>query len=281
MKRTLTILALLILLCGCSLSAPMASTPPATTVPVIETTVLPTTIPQQTEETVPAATDPPVEYLDVESGAFLLRYTDEESGSWLDYYCYIPTNATKNMPLLVFLHGDGEVNRPESLLDFGPMEMAKEIYAEEFPFIAILPCARIPSWIDSGIPETLMGLISAVSEQYHINQDKIMLSGHSRGAIGVWHLLGLYGDVFSAAVPVSCGAYSNVDFDMAATVPVRAFAGTSGEAEKRYAADMQKAVSRILEVGGSAELLILEDLGHAETCTAAFTEALFAWMLRQ
>ena len=279
MKRCLMyILVLTLILSGCGLLRPDSAVS-STEIPVVT---------QQISETNPMTEPVPTElftepiiYLEIDAGSYLERYTDPETSDYLDYYLHIPENAVENMPLLVFLHGDGEVGKVSGLENYGPIFATREIYGENFPFIALFPCTRSYSWITGTIPDTLIGLIDAISEGLNVDCDRIILAGHSRGAIGVWNLIGMYGDYFSCAVPISCGPGTMIDYEKYGAVPVRAFAGTEGTYEKNYAAAMRNTVEKLMENGAVAELYILENMSHDQTHIAAFTEETIQWMISQ
>lgn len=256
MKRYISVILMLtILLCGCTRVKP-------------DPTELPTT----------AATEPPIV---AEPGSYLETYTDPETEAYLDYYIHFPNHATADMPLLVFLHGDGEVAQPWLLENYGPIQAAREIYGEDFPFIAVFPCTRMASWTSGRIPATLMGLIEHIAEQYQVDRDKIMLTGHSRGAIGVWNLINRHGDYFSCAVPISCGPGIVLDYALVSQVPLRAVVGTVGELEVNYGQAMQRTVNALTEAGGEAEIIVMKGQTHQQTSTAAYTQEIFEWMLEQ
>lgn len=274
-KRTLFCLIALCLLCGCNQEFIEPTQPTEGIAASIQTeppseTVLPTEPPSE-----------PVVYFDIEAGSYLEKYTDKNTNDYLEYYLFIPENATINMPLIVFLHGDGEVGAPDLLENYGLIVKAREIYGEKYPFIAIYPCTRVASWTDGTIPDTLKGLIDETVKTYSIDTEHIILTGHSRGAIGTWYLLGLYGDYFSAAVPISCGPGMEISAEKCAEVPVLAFVGSIGETESRYKRAMQKIVNQIVEIGGTAELIVLDQQEHHTTSTAAYTAETFEWMLSQ
>lgn len=274
-KRTLFWLAALFLLGGCNQET-FETTQTTDKIPVSIQTEAPSETVLPTEPS-----SEPVVYLDVEAGSYLEKYTDKNSNDYLEYYLFIPENATQNMPLIVFLHGDGEVGSPDLLENYGLIVKAREIYGEEFPFIVLYPCTRVASWTDGTIPDTLKGLIDETVMTYSIDTEHIILTGHSRGAIGTWYLLGLYGDYFSAAVPISCGPGMEISAENCAEVPVLAFVGSIGETESRYRRAMQKIINQIVELGGTAELIVLEQQEHHTTSTAAYTAETFEWMLSQ
>ena len=279
MKKACIVCLLLFLLCACAFEAQPAEVTSVPSEPAEEFSQAPVTE-ISTEMPTETVTVPPYIF-PMEPGSYLETYQDEETQDYLDYYLFIPEGASDKMPLVIFLHGDGEVGNPLLLEDFGLIKAAREIYGEKFPFIAISPCTRVESWISGSIPQTLIGLIDDISERLSINTDRIIITGHSRGAIGVWHMISTYGDFFSAAVPVSCGAETALDMENCVQVPVLAHAGNIGKNENIYREQMFNIVHKIKENGGNAELIVLESKNHTQTSTCAFTEEVFLWMLEQ
>ena len=279
MKKACIVCLLLFLLCACAFEAQPAEVTSVSSDPAEEFSQAPVTE-ISTEIPTEAVTVPPYIF-PMEPGSYLETYQDEETQDYLDYYLFIPEGASDKMPLVIFLHGDGEVGNPLLLEDFGLIKAAREIYGEKFPFIAISPCTRVESWISGSIPQTLIGLIDDISERLSINTDRIIITGHSRGAIGVWHMISTYGDFFSAAVPVSCGAETALDMENCVQVPVLAHAGNIGKNENIYREQMFNIVHIIKEYGGNAEMIVLENKNHTQTSTCAFTEDVLLWMLEQ
>ena len=220
-------------LCACShvrFDIPDLPTEPT----VLETT----TIATQPVVTEPAPTDPPMPTdpsFVAEAGSYIDSYYSDEYQDYLDYYIHIPKDAVDGMPLIIFLHGDGEVGRIDLLPEFGLISHSLEIYGESFPYILLEPNTRIESWTKGNIPKLLFELINYVVDYYNIDPNKIILTGFSRGAIGVWDMISIYGGYFSAAVPVSSPHQKgHIDYIKAAEVPVWTFAGDIGETERWY-----------------------------------------------
>jgi predicted peptidase len=286
MKKILSICLISVILTGCFHSE-IGRTEPAET--ELNTTTEPTVLPSDptappTEAPTLPPTEPPTEpvlYLDKEAGIYQENFQDEIENKDMDYYLFIPENATQEMPLVVFLHGDGEVNQIEKLENNSLMSSVWEIYGDNFPFIAISPCTRAKSWIDWYIPRTLKNLIDSVAETYNVDTDHIIITGHSRGAVGVWHMVNKHGDYFSAAVPISCYAWEKLKMDTCTKVPIRAFCGTYEEFERKYSGTMEYQISQISSNGGDAKFTLFSGLKHAETPAAAYTKELFEWMLSQ
>jgi len=274
MKKMILILICLLLFCGCA--QPSAAPSEPTVIASEAPTVPPTEPPSE------APTEPPTEpivYIDMEPGSYLERFEDSETGNYFDYYLHIPNNATEGMPLFVFLHGDGEVGAAYKLENYGPIQAARDIYGENFPFIAVFPCTRVQSWVMGTIPQTLIDLLDYTADRFNADTSRIMLTGHSRGSIGVWNLISKYGDYFCCAVPISCGPESNMDFENCAKVPVRAVVGRIGELENLYGIAMKRTVEKLAELGGDAEIIVMEKMAHEHTSTAAYSQEMFDWML--
>lgn len=268
--RTLIVLTAALLLSGCAAAEDASTTLPSAPPTTAET------LPPET--TAPAVTEP----LFPGSGNHPLRYDSETTGDYLEYYLHIPEGVEAGMPLVIFLHGDGQVDKIDELANYGMIAKSREAYGEEFPFIGLTPCTRRISWVHDTIPDTLMELIEHVVSEYQINREKVIITGHSRGAIGTWNLISLYGGYFSAAVPMSCDCGDRIiDYDKAAEVPVRAFVGYQGDLDKKYCPAMNYMCYEINQHGGDAELTVFWEYYHDATCNLAFTPDLFEWMLAQ
>ena len=133
------------------------------------------------------------------------------------------------MPLVIFLHGDGEIGRIDALENIALMENCKEFYGNEFPFIAIAPCRFQKSWSFGDSPSALIALIQETVDSYHIDPDRVIISGFSSGAMGVWYLISNYPDYFSAAVPISCPNEYPIIYENIINVPIWSFVGEKEE----------------------------------------------------
>ncbi len=280
-KIAIQIVSALIVLTGCTVPASESA---LTTIPIattVELTESPMESPTESVLTTiaPIETTPPL--IDIPAGSHLFRFTSEKTGDYLDYYLFVPENAVAGMPLMVFLHGDGEVGKIEALEFYGPILSLREHYGEDFPCILVSPCTRQASWTNGTIPGTLMDLIDYVADECDADTSRVVISGHSRGAMGVWYLISEYGDYFSAAVPVSCGTDMVLDYENVTKVPVYALAGDDGKYENIYKRDMDSLVLNIQAENGAAVFECLEGCNHIDTVTAAYSKTLIEWILEQ
>ena len=172
------------------------------------------------------------------------------------YYEVIPPNATTNMPLWIYLHGDGGLTTG-GIVSLNAVKKA----SEGFFVLAPSPAHFKADWSSSPIPQNLKKLIDYIVDKYQIDEERIILSGSSRGAIGAWNMVDKYPNTFSVLFPISCPAVGNNACNFKTTV-VRAHAGTVGQYEKGYASSMNSFVNRIKSCGGDATFTIHEGKAH-------------------
>lgn len=291
MKRIVCLVISLMVLCGCGAeSSGLDSISPSENEVIVteyatEANVPSASVPSDNPppET-PEITEPPTEaasVLNIPSGTYSGVFSDSELNERLDYFYFVPENAVEGLPLIVFLHGDGNVGLPQSMETSGFIRFAKDIYGESFPFIVLQPCTSRYSWIDGNLPQALIGLTDKIANECAVDRNRIIITGHSRGAIGTWALITLYGNYFSAAVPVSCGNQTAMDYDVCSQVPVWAFAGNIGQDELGYHGIMRYIVDTIEAHGGTATMTTLAGYSHGMTLEGAYTKETIEWMLAQ
>ena len=238
-----------------------------------ETTTRKEEVPKTVEEPKKPATSTPAK-------SHKARFTDTDS-TYLDYWVHLPKNLSDNMPLVIFLHGIGEVGLIDSLKNYGLISRARDIYGDSFPFVALYPNTHIQSWTLKGVPNTLIHLIDYIADKYSIDKDRIILTGHSLGAYGVWSIVNKYKDYFSCAVPVSGDPQETLTYSNFENVPIRAMCGTGDAYERAYSTGMQTVVDGINSNGGNAHYVSLTGKTHGQTKDSAYTRETFEWMLSQ
>lgn len=276
----LTVAAILFVFSGCVYELkPNSHAEPITTYEPIETLPLTTEPPATTIPTEPEPTEPP---LGIDPGAHFDTYYSEEYDDYLDYYIHIPENADTGMPLILSLHGAGEVNLPHEIPECGISCFAYEIYGDDFPFILLEPNTRVRSWTSGNIPKLMKELTDHIADRFSVNTDKIIITGYSLGAMGVWDMISVYGNYFSAAVPVSSPHQKgHIHYLKAAEVPVWTFAGDIGDTERWYHQYLEKNVEMINVSDGYGKFTVLEGCDHGKARIEAYVEETFEWMLSQ
>jgi len=201
--------------------------------------------------------------------------THQASSSTMTYYVNLPDNPTTNMPLILYLHGDGGQG---SAANSPFYQAAKKYFGNNFPFIIVSPAGGM--WAEtSGRKAELKNIVDTVCDKYKCDKSKISISGASRGSIGTWHMINDYPGFFYAAVPISCGSYSINPQNFVQT-KIWAFAGTVGSNEQRYNSEMQANVKRIQQAGGNAKFTTLNGASHGTSVGAALTQETFLFLIQ-
>ena len=216
--------------------------------------------------------------LNVASGAFQKKFTG--SKDYLDYWEFIPNNPTTNMPIVIFLHGDGEVSNINAVKNLGFIRGSKAIYGDDYPYIILQPNRRSQRWQVDTVMTTLKELIDETCDKYLCDTDHIIITGMSGGAVGVWSMVSKYGDYFSCAVPVSCPGYVKVESYK--NVPVRAFVGGAADDYNTYYGSMAANVQSLKNAGLNATLEVIKGGTHSSTYHTVYsTPEVVDWMLEQ
>ena len=153
-----------------------------------------------------------------------LSYTAND-GTTLPYRLYVPSNydASKEYPVLVFLHGAGERGNDNKAQ---MSNMLAEMFNQQNTLIegAIVIAPQCPGgnqWVDTpwangnysidNVPESnelkaVVELLNSVKETFSTDEDRYYAMGISMGGFGTWDLIMRHTEMFAAAVPVCGGA---------------------------------------------------------------------------
>ena len=202
----------------------------------------------------------------------------------MPYLLAIPENPTEEMPLIVYLHGDwggGIIRKLTNTSEYIYENVMKNV-SEGFIFLAPTVSgynAQDLNWQTPSVINGLKGLIDSIINEYKINTSRVIIMGHSRGAVGVWDAVSKYPNFFSIAVPVSCGGTS---FKAASFKNTKGwgFVGGVGN-ETKYRNSMRKYVREINEIGGQAKLSEYDDKSHSEMGNVLVDISLYKWILEQ
>lgn len=156
-------------------------------------------------------------------------------GTSLPYRLYVPAdyNADKEYSFLLFLHGAGNRgDNNESQVSVNTGLLDRIIGGETVKyddqkidtskeFIIVAPqCAKEKQWVDTSwsvkpdpsykldeIPQSqymtaVVELIDKMKADYHLNEDRMYITGLSMGGFGTWDLIMRYPNLFAAAIPM-------------------------------------------------------------------------------
>lgn len=174
------------------------------------------------------------------------------------YILYLPSDEI-NLPLIVVLHGSGEVGT--SLTRLKEREPYPGLKNENIkPNAAILiPLLPKGSW--GSAAEELKQLIDYVVTEHKCDINRISITGHSLGGAGVFDMLLKYPDYFAAAAALSpCKLYTIDQLKTIAHVPLWLF---YGENEGKYGEYTRIIKNRIDQGYCNAEITCIKNKGHA------------------
>ncbi|MCO5237597.1 MAG: T9SS type A sorting domain-containing protein [Chitinophagaceae bacterium] len=141
------------------------------------------------------------------------------------YYESLPvdyaSNPSKKYPLLIFIHGKGELgngtsqlslvlkNGPPKLLNEGKFPSSFTVGGKSFSFIVISPQLVSNDYTNS--PEIINDVINYCKQKYRIDEQRVYLTGLSMGGTMTWYYAGKskeYANTLAAGLTV-CGSISN------------------------------------------------------------------------
>jgi len=220
------------------------------------------------------------------------------------YYLYTPSGYTATgpkYPLLIFLHGSGEVGNSsldpkalDKILVNGPPKLIQgHTWAPKYPMVvASIQCHE--SWWDV---EKVKKFTEYMMANYQVDTTRIYMTGLSMGGYGTWDQLTKFGKKshVTAAVPISGGGVVTVGRTRYASLqPVWAF---HGEDDKTVLPDYDKAIWKAvnaLHPVVPAKLTMYVATGHnawsktydgtgigkGEAGYDAFNQDIYSWMLQ-
>lgn len=111
--------------------------------------------------------------------------------------------AGQHLPLIVFLHGDGQdgSDNESQLAGYGngSMQLIDQARAAGTPLVYVAPQTTGGYWP----PPRVAAVIRDVLRRWPVDPRRIVLTGISDGGTGVWDTLKRYPRCFAAAVPMS------------------------------------------------------------------------------
>jgi len=185
-------------------------------------------------------------------------------------------DGEKKYPLILFLHGSGERgDKVENIKKYG---IHRYIDNKDIPAIIVSPqCAENCFW-DKYIDD-LETLITEMSKEYKVDENRVYLIGISLGAFAAWNFGMQKPDLFTAIVPIAGGAMLPQFSYVMKNTPVWAFHGARDNVV--LVQESIKAVNALKEAGGNVKLTIVEDAGH-ELCTTVFErDELYEWLFNK
>jgi len=193
------------------------------------------------------------------------------------YWLYLPDEygkEKKKWPLILFLHGAGERGSDlKKVIKHGPPKLVKQ--GKKFPFIIVSPQCPSNYWWPTEM-EMLNALLDEIIEKYHVDTDRVYLTGLSMGGFGSWALGCRNPERFAAIAPI-CGGGQPYVASKLKNVPVWAFHGAKDPVVPLKSSEIMVQVIKL--AGGSAKLTTYPKAGH-DSWTATYNNPeLYEWFL--
>jgi predicted peptidase len=207
------------------------------------------------------------------------------------YSVFIPADYTPDRawPAILFLHGSGERGDDGLLQTEVGIATAIRRNRRLCPAIVVMPqCPAGAIWADANL-DMAMRCVQHASQDYHIDAERLYLTGLSLGGMGAWILAARAPQYFAAVVPI-CGFYSRPDLapdpvalkkDAAALATLPVWAWHGGVDKNVPPQRSREIIAAIREAGGDAKYTEVPDAAHNVWDRAYADAALWDWLLRQ
>ncbi|MEP7044076.1 MAG: malectin domain-containing carbohydrate-binding protein [Dokdonella sp.] len=212
--------------------------------------------------------------------------TSNTGGTTLPFRYFVPPgyDPTQAYPLILFLHGAGERGSDnEAQLNNnanGAMRLLDDANLAQQPVFMIAPQCFTNGWWSGAPLDTAIAIIDQVAADYHIDSDRVYVTGLSMGGMGTWSAVTSQPDRFAAAVPMSGNDNgSPVPASVVAGIPFWFFhAANDGTVNVSGSDNLVTA----LRNAGASTIYTRYDTGDHPIWQAAYTHPLlFSWLVAQ
>jgi predicted esterase len=211
-------------------------------------------------------------------------YGHSTDGSNLPFRYFVPPgyNSAQAYPVILFLHGAGERgNNNEAQLNNnanGALQLIGDSQLALQPIFMIAPQCPTDGWWSGGTLTTAIGLVDQIATTYHIDPDRVYVTGLSMGGMGTWSAITAQPTRFAAAVPMSGNGDTNAAASVS-TLPIWFFHanndGTVG------VAGSDNLVAALRNAGASTIYTRYDTGNHGIWPVAYGHPLLFQWMVSQ
>lgn len=226
------------------------------------------------------------------------------SNDVLVYRLFTPETEEEKVPLILYLHGAGAIGDDnithittkdaasfvtEEMQELHPCYVLAPQLPERYTAAGESPTDEqsAKGWTDEEVQAALLETIEEIAgTNGNVDMDRIYITGHSMGALGVWGMIAAYPDVFAAAVPIS-GLWDGSVDDLV-DLPIWIFHGEKDEVVPVDRETMLR--DRLEELGGNVRMTIYTDEDfaaagvtdpHGANVPAYSDQEMFDWMFDQ
>lgn len=194
------------------------------------------------------------------------------------FQLYTPkgNSAKKKSPLIVFLHGMGERgDNIQNIKKYGPPKFAEK--QKDFQFMVVSPqCSKDKKGRGWWNVQDIEYLLDYVKNTYHVDENRIYLTGLSMGGFGTWKVAAAMPGEFAAIAPI-CGGGNPKDAAKYGQLPIWVFHGDADTRVKIQASQMM--VDAVKAAKGNVKFTIYPGVGHNSWSKTYTNPALYQWFL--
>lgn len=216
------------------------------------------------------------------SGDFLYGHSND--GANLPFRYFVPPgyDSAQAYPVILFLHGAGERGSDnEAQLNNnanGALQLIGNSQLALQPVLMIAPQCPTNGWWSGATLTTAIGLVDQIAASYHIDPDRVYVTGLSMGGMGTWSAITSQPTRFAAAVPMSGNGDTNAAASVSA-LPVWFFhAADDGTVD---VSGSDALVAALRNAGASTIYTRYDTGGHAIWSAAYAHPLLFPWLVSQ
>lgn len=192
----------------------------------------------------------------------------------LGYRTYFPdgySNAGPKHPMLMFLHGSGEIGTDLDRLTTAALPKFIEA-GLNLPFVTVCPqCNHM--W-DA---RSLALLLDEVVDKYNVDRSRVYLSGNSMGGLGTWMLANVAYDRLAAIAPVCPPSLNSFNPENFKGLPIWCFHGAMDSVVPIN--ESVKMIRRLRKAGCEVKFTVYADADHDTWTPAYYDPELVGWLL--
>lgn len=202
----------------------------------------------------------------------------------LDYLLALPDDydSRESWPLVLFLHGAGERgNDVNKVKIHGPPKLVEA--GQKFPFILVSPQCPAQAEGPDGRrrrggwdPVALTALLDDISARYHVDANRVYVTGLSMGGYGTWALAAHTPYRFAAIAPI-CGGGNPDTCGRIAAIPAWVFHGAKDNVVP--IARSEDMVNGLKAAGAEPKFTVYPDAQHDSWTETYNNPELFTWLL--
>lgn len=217
-----------------------------------------------------------------------LTYFDSNASRNMPYSLFLPEDYEegKQYPVLLFLHGAGEVGNDYTTATRTLETLYKNNADIVRNAIVIVPQCPSGNWwhLDEGGHEkgwlgSVMRLLFHIEDTYKCDKNRIYIMGLSMGGYGTWSALQRYPDHFAAGVPI-CGGGDFTQAYKLTNTPIWIYHGIDDDIVSIN--NSQRMYDAIIDSGGTkVKFTRLKNVKHSSWINAFSDRELLSWMFAQ